>query len=233
MPDDETQSEDVPDTSYVPVEEKQKASSKRDDQDVAQPVPVEVPQTGPTRLRDLEWNGCLYPTRISDEEEYTKWMGHVHYQTNELDYDRTFITHVELYAMGCQYLLDDLRALTWQRMKNALVAVGTPFAGSTLITNVTNVIHYVFQQTGDLPDGEEQMRGLLTTFVTDHFKQIRGAPAFDELIGAKLDHKDELLRLEQEKIAELKTNLLIDAEEQARLLRVEKEKTAKFIGRRY
>ncbi|KAL8626987.1 hypothetical protein Q9189_007322, partial [Teloschistes chrysophthalmus] len=204
MPDDETQSEDVPDTSYVPVEEKQKASSKRDDQDVAQPVPVEVPQTGPTRLRDLEWNGCLYPTRISDEEEYTKWMGHVHYQTNELDYDRTFITHVELYAMGCQYLLDDLRALTWQRMKNALVAVGTPFAGSTLITNVTNVIHYVFQQTGDLPDGEEQMRGLLTTFVTDHFKQIRGAPAFDELIGAKLDHKDELLRLEQEKIAELK-----------------------------
>ncbi|KAL8664195.1 MAG: hypothetical protein Q9202_003273 [Teloschistes flavicans] len=226
MLDEKTPPEDVLNSDCALVEEEKQDNSNRDGKRSTQVPPENSSQSRPTRLRDLEWNGSLCPTRISSEDEYSKWIGHAHYQTNELDYERNFMTHAELYAMGCQYLLDDLRALSWQRLKNALVAVGIPFVGSTLITNVTNVIHYVFQQTGDLADGKEQMRELLTTFATDHFKQMKGAPAFDELlksplasdrefvvdlmakIGAKLDEKDELLQEAEER----QTKLLRNAE---------------------
>ncbi|KAL9576377.1 MAG: hypothetical protein Q9212_007151, partial [Teloschistes hypoglaucus] len=237
--DGDTQPEDVSLTSSAPAEQKQK-KRKRDGQGVVQPAPVAGPQNGLTRLRDLVWNGSLYPDRISYEEEYTKWIGHAHYPINELDYERSLMTHAELYAMGCQYLLEDLRALTWQRLKNALVAVGTPFAGSNLVTNITNVIHYVFEQTAEVPDGREQMRELLTTFATDHCTQMKGTPAFEEILKspsapdrefvadmmtkvvANLEQRDALLRVERIKSAKLTSK----ADEQAELLRMEKEKIA-------
>lgn len=235
IPDEKTPPEDFLNSDCASVEEEEQKDSNRGGERSTQVSPENGSQSTPTRLRDLEWNGSLCPTRISSEDEYSKWIGHAHYQTNELDYERNFMTHAELYAMGCQYLLDDLRALSWQRLKNALVAVGIPFVGSTLITNVTNVIHYVFQQTGDLADGKEQMRELLTTFATDHFKQIKGAPAFDELLKSSLASDREFVVDLMAKIrAELdeKDELLQEAEErQTMLLRNAKKRKAKVLSK--
>ncbi|KAI4104940.1 MAG: hypothetical protein L6R37_002983 [Teloschistes peruensis] len=179
MPEEKTAWEDVSDASSATAEEEPKESLKRD---IAPPIPKQSSKSSPIRFHDLEWNGPRCPTRVSHEEEYTNWIGHVHYPTNELDYERTFMTHAELYAMGCQYLLDDLRAMAWQRLKNALLALGVPFAGSKLIANITTVIHYVYEQTEDLPEGKEQMRNLLTCFATDHFEQIKKSSAFHDLL---------------------------------------------------
>ncbi|KAL8641489.1 MAG: hypothetical protein Q9228_001699 [Teloschistes exilis] len=217
---EKTSWEDVSDASSASAKEEQKESQKRDDQSIAQPIPTEGSRNSFTR--DLKWIGCRYPTKVSYEKQYTDWIGHVHYATNELDYDKTFMTHAELYAMGCQYLLDDLRALTWQRMKNALVAVGTPYAGSTLVTNITNVIHYVFEQTEDLPDGKEQMRQLLTAFATDHFERIQVSPAFEEFMRSPSESDCEFL-------ADLMANIRVRLIEGNEQLRVAKERAAEAM----
>ncbi|KAL9583133.1 MAG: hypothetical protein Q9212_002882 [Teloschistes hypoglaucus] len=139
-----------------------------------------------TRVRELIGpKGDNKSKKMSKAEEYDKWTGHLLWRPDELDYDNTIMIHAELYIMASQYLLDELKDLTWQRLRSVLVSIGTPVPGSLFIRNLVKVLRYVYKETGtdSLEGNEEPLRRLVSTFVAQHFTRLKG-PEVDEIFAS-------------------------------------------------
>ncbi len=127
-------------------------------------------------LQDLTWSDDRCQPKISQAEEYSRWTGHQLWHPNQLDYETTLMTHAELYVMACHYLLDDLAAMSWQRLRAVLMSMGTPSVGSPVIRNLMNLFCYAYEETGNsLDEEEEPLRNLLTTFAALHYPIFKGS----------------------------------------------------------
>lgn len=134
------------------------------------PVPTLKP------LQDLTWSDDRCQPKISQAEEYSRWTGHQLWRPDQLDYETTLMTHAELYVMACHYLLDDLAAMSWQRLRAVLMSMGTPSVGSPVIRNLMNLFRYPYEETGiSLDEEEEPLRNLLTTFAALHYPIFKGS----------------------------------------------------------
>lgn len=141
---------------------------------------------GPTGNRKVK--------KLSKAEEYDMWTGHMLWRSDELDYENTLMTHAELHVMACQYMLDDLKELTWQRLRSVLISVGTPVHQSLFIRNLVKVLRYVYKETAtdSLEADQEPLLKLLSTFTAQHFTQIKG-PEIDELFGSATELDREIV----------------------------------------
>ncbi|KAL8663374.1 MAG: hypothetical protein Q9202_003893 [Teloschistes flavicans] len=141
-------------------------------------------------LKDLDWFGCRELGKISQAEEYEKWTGQMLWTPAELDYGATFTTHAEVYVMACQYMVDGLKNMAWQRLRSVLISIGTPQTGSPVVGNLVALIHHVYRKTGpyDADENEEPLRELLSTFMALHFTQLKESD-FGDLLrhGADTD----------------------------------------------
>lgn len=152
------------------------ATSAKKSSNPQRQTPIQTLPPALTRLQDLTFSGCRPLGKISQAEEYDKWTGHQLWRPDELDYEATFTTHANMYIMANQYMLDDLKNMAWQRLKNVLIGIGTPAQGSPVPKNLATLIHLVYQETGS-PDGdeaEEPLRMLVTSFAALHFTSLRG-----------------------------------------------------------
>ncbi|KAL8747374.1 MAG: hypothetical protein Q9184_007608 [Pyrenodesmia sp. 2 TL-2023] len=133
--------------------------------------------TGPTLkpLQDLTWSGDHCQPKLSQTEEYNRWTGHQLWTVDQLDYGTTLMAHAELYIMACHYLLDELQALSWSRLKTVLISMGSPSAGSPVVSNLMNLFQYAYEETGLSLDEEEPLRMLLTTFAALHYPIFKGS----------------------------------------------------------
>ncbi|KAL8641493.1 MAG: hypothetical protein Q9228_001703 [Teloschistes exilis] len=142
-----------------------------------------------TRVQELIGpKGNRKSEKMSKAEEYDKWTGHMLWRPNELDYDKTLMIHAELYMMSSQYMLDELKDLTWQRLRSVLVSIGTPVRGSPYIRNLVKVLRYAYKESGtdSLGDDEEPLRKLVSTFIAQHFTRLKG-PEIDEIFASAKD----------------------------------------------
>ncbi|KAL9006901.1 MAG: hypothetical protein Q9188_000356 [Gyalolechia gomerana] len=162
------------------------------------------PSTSPQKpLQDLAWSGCReLQQKMTQAEEYDKWTGHQLWKPGELDYEATFMTHAELYAMACQYLLDDLKNMAWQRLRAVLISIGKPTPASPLIRNLTALVHFAYQETGETANGEgEPLRMLLISFVVLHYTSFTGSD-FDVLLEPGNIDDREFVRSLMEKVSQ-------------------------------
>ncbi|KAL8711806.1 MAG: hypothetical protein Q9220_003750 [cf. Caloplaca sp. 1 TL-2023] len=113
------------------------------------------------------------PKKLTQSEHFDLWMGHLSYKPEDLDYSTTFSTHVQLYLMGHQYLLDSLKLMARQRLGAVLVSIGRPTIGAPIINNILSLIREIYVGTGQGQDEEEPLRSLVTTFVATHFSTFK------------------------------------------------------------
>ncbi|KAL8673694.1 MAG: hypothetical protein Q9224_007518 [Gallowayella concinna] len=150
------------------------------------PIIRESPAVNPlTPLKDLSWSGSRPLGKLSQAEEFEKWIGHELRRPDQLDYEATFQTHAELYQLGCFYLLDELKDMAWQRLRSVLISIGTPKVGSRVVANLVDLIHYAYEVTGDAckVKEEEPLRKLVTTMAAIHFTGFKGAEV-EQLIAS-------------------------------------------------
>lgn len=91
------------------------------------------------------------------------------------------MTHAELYVMGNQYMLDELKDIAWHRLKAVLLTIGRPLEGSVVIDNITQLGRYVYRETGQMDDEEEPLRNLVSSFVALHYP-VFGTSMMGEMI---------------------------------------------------
>lgn len=134
-------------------------------------------------LQGLKWTGCReLHQKMTQADEFEKWTGHQLWNSSELDYEATFMTHAELYAMASQYMLDELKNMAWQRLRSVLISIGKPTPMSPILRNFTSLVHFAYQETGETGSGEEDpLRMLLESFAVIHFTSFTG-PDFDVLL---------------------------------------------------
>ncbi|KAI4125343.1 MAG: hypothetical protein LQ338_004302 [Usnochroma carphineum] len=159
-------------------------------------LPEAIPPRSLTRLQDLTWNGCrTLRERLSQAGEYDKWTGHQLWRPDKLDYEATFLTHAELYAMANQYMLDDLKNIAWQRLRSVLVSIGKPTPWSPVVDNVVALIHCVYEHTGDVGEEEEPLRMLVNSFVALHFTSFQGSEVGNLMLSKKEADREFVLDL--------------------------------------
>lgn len=133
------------------------------------------------RLEDLHWHGSRALGKLSQAKEFDKWAGHRRWSLDRLDYEDTFMTHAEMYVMACEYMLDELKNMAWQRLRLVLITIGTPKPMSAVIGNMISLARYVYQETGKVGEEDEPLRELIVTFAGLYFTKFEG-PEFQELI---------------------------------------------------
>lgn len=160
---------------------------------------VEVPKaTKPpplALLQDLDWQGCRTLGKLSQAEEFDKWTGHWHWKPKELDYEATFLTHAELYAMANQYMLDELKSMAWQRLRAVLISVGKPKPWSPVVDNTVTLIKYAYEHTGGIDESEEPLRMLLSSFVALHLTSFKGYEVDDLILSREEANREFVLEL--------------------------------------
>ncbi|KAL8728221.1 MAG: hypothetical protein Q9166_005524 [cf. Caloplaca sp. 2 TL-2023] len=160
------------------------------------------------QLKDLTWSGIRPLGKLTEAEEFDKWTGHQLWSPSQLDYEATFMTHAELYVMACQYMLDGLKNMAWQRLRSVLITIGTPPPECAVIDNIMTLVRYVYQETGDLGETEEPLRELVTTFTALHFINFQG-PELHELMMSTAEADREfvadLLAKVMQKVKHLET----------------------------
>ncbi|KAI4147070.1 MAG: hypothetical protein L6R39_003251 [Caloplaca ligustica] len=147
------------------------------------------PLTPLIRLEALDWKGCRDLGKLSQAEEYDKWVGHHLWDPKVLDYEATFLTHAELYAMADHYMLDELKSMAWQRLRSVLVSIGKLVPWSPVVRNTVTLIRYVYEHTGSHDEGEEPLRMLVSSFVALYFTSFKGDDVEDLMLS-----KDEAAR---------------------------------------
>ncbi|KAL8929962.1 MAG: hypothetical protein Q9208_001106 [Pyrenodesmia sp. 3 TL-2023] len=160
-------------------------------------------------LQDLDWQGCRTLGKLSQAEEFDKWTGHGHWGPDELDYEATFLTHAELYAMANHYMLDELKSMAWQRLRAVLVSVGKPKPWSPVVDNTVALIKYAYEHTGSSDDSEEPLRMLLSSFVALHLTSFKGYEVDDLMLSREAANRDfvlELMGKVTQQMAYLETN---------------------------
>ncbi|KAL8690347.1 MAG: hypothetical protein Q9218_004188 [Villophora microphyllina] len=166
-----------------------------------------------TRVQELSGpKGNRTVLKVSKAEEYDKWTGHMLWRPEELDYEKTLMTHGELYAMACQYMLDELKDLAWQRLRSVLVSIGTPVPHSPFVSNLVKVLRYIYKEIGTdvLEDGESSLRTLVSTFTAQHFTRIEGA-AIDDLFSSVTDLDREIVIDVKDRIRQQMVRLEVEA----------------------
>lgn len=148
-----------------------------------------------TRLQDLDWQGCRPLGKMSQAEEFDKWSSRRHWEPEELDYEATFLTHAELYAMANQYMLDELKSMAWQRLRAVLVSIGKPKPWSPVVDNTVALIKYACEHTGGVDDSEEPLRMLLSSFVALHFTSFKGYEVDGLMLSKEEAHREFVLGL--------------------------------------
>ncbi|KAI4094891.1 MAG: hypothetical protein LQ344_001936 [Seirophora lacunosa] len=164
VPDPQTSTWDV---TPPPRKKKGKKSARAPDKIPSPPLKV---------LQGLSWDGCRQPGKLTQAEEFDSWTGHQLWSPSELDYEATLMTHAELYVMADQYMLIELKSMAWQRLRSVLVSIGKPSPEWPLMENLTNLIHYTYEQTSSSTEGggEEPLRMLVSTFVALNFANLGG-----------------------------------------------------------
>ncbi|KAL9617298.1 MAG: hypothetical protein Q9204_008494 [Flavoplaca sp. TL-2023a] len=166
---------------YSPV------SSDFDSEDEA-PARKEVGKEGRTtkgpfdRLQDLTWPGCYSPEeKASEGKKFDNWVGRFLWSPDQLDYEATLIAHAELYVMACRYMLDELKNLSWQRLRSVLVEINNPCAKSSFMGNLIDLIRYCYKETSNEPGCTEPLRQLVTSYAAIHCG-LFGGPMVDDLM---------------------------------------------------
>lgn len=147
-------------------------------------------------LQDLTWPGCHTPeAKSSQAEKFDNWVGHQLWNADQLDYETTFLAHAELYVMACRYMLEELKNLSWQRLRWILLRIGSPSAGSSVIGNLVTLISYVYKETSNEYGCTEPLRQLVTTFAALNLANFKG-PKVDELMmSVELTDREYVLDL--------------------------------------
>lgn len=154
-----------------------------------------------TRLEDLTWHGCRTLEKSSEAEEFDRWTGHQLWRPDELNYENILMTHAKLYVMACFYQLDELKNMSWQRLRAVLVSIGKPSHQTPVIGNLVTLIHYVYQETGDNSLGEEPLRMLVTSFAALHYTKLNGTGVNDLLLSTEAADREFVVDL-FEKVAQ-------------------------------
>ncbi|KAL8646166.1 MAG: hypothetical protein Q9226_006985 [Calogaya cf. arnoldii] len=179
---------------YEPAESHDEPAESHDDKAIVvttDQVPENLP-TGPlTPLKDLHWDGCRALGKLSQAEEFDKWIGHELWASHQLEYEATFATHSELYVMACQYMLPELKNMAWQRLRAVLHSIGTPRRGSHVVKDLVGLVNFIYKETTGGYGTREPMRELVATFVAQHLTGLRGSDEFGVLIDSNdMDHRE-------------------------------------------
>lgn len=147
-------------------------------------------------LQELTWPGCHTPeAKSSQAEKFENWVGHQLWNADQLDYEATFLAHAELYVMACRYMLEELKNLSWQRLRSVLISIGSLSAGSTVLGNLVTLISYAYKETGNEPGCTEPLRQLVTTYAALNLANFKG-PKVDELMmSVELTDREYVLDL--------------------------------------
>ncbi|KAL8952131.1 MAG: hypothetical protein Q9222_001943 [Ikaeria aurantiellina] len=127
-------------------------------------------------LKEIVRSNSLVSPTTSQPEAFELWMGHMLYIPEDLDYFATLSTHVQLYLMGHQYLLDSLKLMALQRFGAVLMSIWILSNEAPIIGNMISLIREVYLGTGPGDNEEEEpLRNLVTTFVASHFSNFKNS----------------------------------------------------------
>lgn len=111
------------------------------------------------------------------------------------------MTHAELYVIACQYMLDGLKNMAWQRLRAVLISMGSLKRNTPVIDNLVTLISYVYHETGDDKETEEPLRMLITTFTSLNFTNFQSVEV-DKLVNSASESDREFVADFMLKVAE-------------------------------
>lgn len=137
-------------------------------------VPLDLGKGPLVPITSRDYSAPRLAVRLTHAQEFTLWPGHQLWSSKELDYEATLLAHAKIYSIADCFMLDELKSMAVESLREALTFIGCPNSESGVISDVITLIEYVYAHTNRLVSEEEPLRKLVTTFAASNYTNMDG-----------------------------------------------------------